>query len=177
MGLRPTAQLPRSVKYMIKNKIIMASLISLFLLAGVAHANELKTQKYISPDGKSIASVLASRHSGESKIIIKTNKGKILCSKDYGSKDGEHGFGIVRAAWTPDSHFFVYSMSNSGGHQPWHSPIEFFSITDIKIHSLDDYVGAIMDPNFELKKPDIIKADKKRIVLMQNHLKSDSENY
>jgi len=150
---------------MIKNKIIMASLLSLFLIVGVAHANELKAQKYKSPDGKFIAYVLPSRYSGESKIIIKTNKGKKLCSKDYGSEDGEHGFGVVRAGWSADSKFFVYSMSNSGGHQPWHSPIDFISITDFKVHSLDDYVGAIMDSNFELRKPDIIKADKQKEAL------------
>jgi|GEM_PF-856175 len=152
-------------EYMIKTKIIMASLLSLFVLIGAAHAGELKALKYKSPDGKFIVYVLPSRYSGESKIIIKTNKGKKLYSKDYGSEDGEHGFGVVRAAWTPDSHFFVYSMSNSGGHQPWHSPIDFFSITDSKIHSLDDYVGAIMDPNFELRKPDIIKADRQKEAL------------
>jgi dipeptidyl aminopeptidase/acylaminoacyl peptidase len=151
---------------MTKINIVILLFVGFSLLIGSANAEKLKEQKYISPDGRFVAHVVplpkARYGSGESKIIIKTNKGKILYSKDYGSEDGKHGFGVVRAAWTPDSQFFVYSMSNSGGHQPWHTPIKFISITDFKAHSLDDYVGPIMDPNFELNKPNIIRADKRK---------------
>jgi hypothetical protein len=97
---------------MTKKNIVILLFVGLSLLIGSANAEKLKDQKYISPDGRFVACVIplpkARYSSGESKIIIKTNKGKILCSKDYGSEDGEHGFGVVRAAWTPDSQFFIH---------------------------------------------------------------------
>ena len=65
---------------------------------------------------------------------------------------------MEKAAWTPDSSFFVYSMSSSGGHQPWNSPVNYISVHDSKVRSLDDYIGAVTEPEFELKAPDTIKA-------------------
>jgi hypothetical protein len=149
---------------MIKKNIIPVISICLFLLIGNASAGSIEKQ-FKSPDGRFIAYVLPSQHSGESKIIIETNKGKILCSKDYGSEDGEHGFDIVQALWTPNSQYFVYSMSNSGGHQPWHFPIDFISNADCQVHNVDNYIGPIMKPSFQLKKPDIIKATKQKDIL------------
>ena len=95
--------------------------------------------------------------SGECQITIEVKNGKTLCSKSYASEDGEHGFGVEKAAWTPDSKFFVYSMSSSGGHQSWHFPTDFITITDCKIRNLDDYVGPITDPGFVLSAPDNVK--------------------
>lgn len=131
-----------------------------FSLITLAHSAWQK--EYVSPNGKYLAYVIAlpkARHgNSESKVIIKTRDGKILCTKSYGSKDGEHGFNVEKAAWTPDSNFFVYSMSSSGGHQPWHFPIDFISVADSAVRSLDDYIGPITDPNFELRAPDTIRA-------------------
>jgi len=138
---------------------------SLFLIVGLAYGN--KQQEYPSPDGKYIAYVIALPKApygcGESEIIIRTKKGKILCSKNYGSEDGEHGFGVERAAWTPDSKFFIYSMSSSGGHQAWHFPTDFIAVSDFKIRSLDNYLGLVTDPDFELTAPDIIRITGRRI--------------
>jgi len=104
--------------------------------------------KYASPDGKYQAYVLPVKNNrqknvNESEIIIKTKDGRTFCSKGYGSEDGEHGLVVEKAAWTPDSGFFVYSMSSSGGHQPWHSPTYYVSVNDRKIRRLDDYIGAV----------------------------------
>jgi hypothetical protein len=145
---------------MIKKNIALLSTM-LILLIGTSYAGQKKDQKYESPDGKFVANVVALPKvpygSGESKIIIKTKKGKLLCSKNYGSETGEHGFGAEHAAWTPDSRFFVYSMSSSGGHQAWHFPTDFISTHDFKVRRLDDYLGPITDPDFELSSPDVIK--------------------
>jgi hypothetical protein len=144
---------------MMKTRIVIA-LCPLFLFITIAYSAEQK--EYVSPDGKYRAHVMPAingRHenSGEKEIIIKNKDGKILCSKNYGSEDGEHGFGVENAVWTPDSKFFVYSMSSSGGHQPWHFPADFCSITDSSIKSLDKYVGPITNSHLEAKAPDIIK--------------------
>jgi hypothetical protein len=113
-----------------------------------------------SPDGRyqAFVTALPGIRSGESMVVIKTKKGKTIFSKSYGSEDGEHGYVVVRAAWTPNSTFFVYSLASSGGHQPWHTPIHYVSVRDSKIRSLDDYIGAVTQPDFELRAPDTIKA-------------------
>jgi hypothetical protein len=132
---------------------------ALVLLTVLAHSGDQK--EYLSPDGKYRAYVIplpkAPYGSGESKIMIKAKSGKTLSLKSYGSEDGEHGFGVEKAAWTFDSRFFVYSMSSSGGHQAWHFPTNFISTTDWKIRNLDDYVGPITNPGFVLSAPDTVK--------------------
>jgi len=94
---------------------------------------------------------------GESWIEMRNASNKLLFSHSFGSEDGEHGFGVEQAAWTPDSQFFVFSMSSSGGHQPWHSPTYFVARRDNKLRSLDDYLGPITDPEFKVGPPDIIR--------------------
>ncbi len=116
--------------------------------------------KYSSPDGKYIAIVVPLPHAlsgvGESKIEIHS-KDAILSSAIYSSEDGEHGFGVEQATWSPDSKFFVYSMSSSGGHQSWHFPTYFISVNDFKTRYLDDYVGSITQPEIAFSPPDIIQ--------------------
>src|SRR2546426_11481020 len=144
-----------------KNISLILLIVSLFLFWSVALAKEAKErQEYTSPDGRYRAVVIplpkAPYGSGESKIEIRTTKDAVLCSESYGSEDGVHGFGVEHAAWTSDSKFFVYSMSSSGGHQAWHFPTYFIAASDFKIRSLDNYLGLITDPAFELIEPDII---------------------
>jgi hypothetical protein len=146
-------------EYMMKSGIIISICIFLALVT-LAHTAE--QNEYPSPNGKYRAYVTAlstaRQGSGESKVTIKTGNGQIICTKSYGSKDGQHGSVVVKAAWTPDSNFFVYSMSSSGGHQPWHFPIDFISVVDSGVRNLDAYVGSVTDSCFELRVPDTIKA-------------------
>jgi hypothetical protein len=138
-------------------KIIVISFLILIMFSIFGYAN--KEKEYLSPDGKYrtvIPLPTASHGARESGIVIKTKDGKILCSKSYVSEDGDQGYIVEKAAWTPDSKFFVYSMTSSGGHQPWHCPTDFISITNSKVYSLDDLIGYITNPNFELAAPDII---------------------
>jgi hypothetical protein len=119
-----------------------------------------QVHEYRSPDGKYLAVVIpypkAPHGSGESKIEIHS-KDVIVSSASYSSEDGEHGFGVERAAWSPDSKFFVYSMSSSGGHQSWHFPTYFISVNDFKTRYLDDCVGSITQPEIAFTPPDIVQ--------------------
>ena len=63
----------------------------------------------------------------ESRIVIRTSEGKLLTSKDYSSPRGANGYYVYAAKWSPDSQFFVYSMSSSGGHSPWSFPMWVYS--------------------------------------------------
>ena len=95
--------------------------------------NNVKPRIYPSPDGTSRALVypvdisLNATPDLESRVVIRSNKGETLTSKDYASPRGFNGYYVVSAKWSPDSKFFVYSMSSSGGHSPWQFPIAVYS--------------------------------------------------
>ena len=114
-------------------------------------------RRFQSPDGRVSAIVLPTGKSGgESRIEIRNADGVVICEKDFGSRDGEHGKGLVQAGWTADSKFFVWGMEITGGHSPWHCPTYFFDRKLKKIRSLDDFVGAITTEGFTLKAPDLV---------------------
>lgn len=124
-----------------------------------AYAGEIST--YPSPDGKLTALVVplpgAPYGSGENRVEIRSQNGSLLFSHSYASEDGEHGLGVEHAAWTPDSKFFVYSLSSSGGHQPWHFPTDFIEANTLSLHRLDEYTGLVTAPDFKVLPPDRVR--------------------
>jgi hypothetical protein len=92
----------------------------------------LKPKIYPSPDGTLRALVypvdisLHATPDMESRVVMRSNKGETLTSKDYSSPRGTNGYYVVSAKWSPDSQFFVYSMSSSGGHSPWSFPMAVY---------------------------------------------------
>ena len=136
------------------------SMILLFLLAPCGASPKPKeykaksgTRVVVLPAGKS-----SSRNDFESNLEFYSPKNQMLCSLDYSSEDGEHGFRVVKAAWTPDSNYFVFSLSSSGGHQPWHAPTLFYSTRDNTVRSLDRYTNApgISSGGFSLQAPNVV---------------------
>ena len=111
------------------------------------------THVVIFPIGK-----LSGHGDSESRIEFYSLQNQLLCALDYSSEDSEHGFGIVKAAWTPDNNYFVFSLTSSGGHQAWHAPTLFYSLRDNSIRSLDGYVKAagISKGAFALQAPDVV---------------------
>jgi hypothetical protein len=89
----------------------------------------------------------------ESRIRILNHKGKILFDTSFASKDRQHGLCVVQAQWTTDSQFFVFGMSSSGGHQPWHFFTYTFSRTTNRLISVDKAAGPITS-RFTLMPPD-----------------------
>jgi hypothetical protein len=67
-----------------------------------------------------------------------------------------HGYGVVRAAWTGDSHFLVVSTEPSGGHQPWSRPIWVYSSAKNRIFELSKF-GLVATGEFTLKEPDEVE--------------------
>jgi hypothetical protein len=95
----------------------------------------------------------------ESRIEIFTAKGDQVCSLDFSSDDGERGYAVAQAAWTPDGNYFVYSLQSSGGHVPWHTPTQFVSAGPMReICLLDSYLDSpgITTPDFRLTAPDSV---------------------
>jgi hypothetical protein len=125
-------------------------------------SSDAKRQSHDSPDGQLRAAVIgAGKKGSESRVEIRTASGKLIAQASYVSSDGEHGKSVVKADWTPDSRFFVWSMENTGGHSPWHWPTSYFSRKRNRVLSLDDAVGAITDPQFTLRPPDVIQTRRK----------------
>ena len=129
------------------------------------HQSSAKSRQYLAPDGRArVVVVPVGKETGnvdsESRIEFRSADNDLLCALDYSSEDGEHGFGVVKAEWTLDSHYFVFSLSSSGGHQPWHAPTQFYSRKDGIIRSLDDYFEpGISKAHFHLIAPNTVKTE------------------
>lgn len=112
---------------------------------------------YQSPDGAIRAQIIPVGKTQESKIQILTNEGVLLQEADYSSEDGDHGFKVVLAEWTPNSQFFIYSTESLGGHQPWFSPVYFYNKSDNKIYSFTEVSGfTVANGEFIVAAPDIV---------------------
>lgn len=128
-------------------------------------AKQGKQRQYKAPDGGAYAVVVpvskeAGRSEYESRIEFHSSDGKISCAVEYSSDDSEHGFGVVKAEWTPDSQYFVFSLTSSGGHQAWHAPTQFLSRKDGKVRTLDDYFATgISEADFRLVAPNTIETE------------------
>ena len=122
-----------------------------------------KQQTFRSPDGALVAIVTSQTRpqaTAESRIEIRKSSGKVLASQSYTSDSGEHGYGIAKAQWTPNSRFFVFSLESSGGHSAWHSPVLFFSVERNEVFSLDDALrDAVMNPQFKITAPDKVTVE------------------
>lgn len=93
----------------------------------------------------------------ESGIELRKSNGGLIGIKNFFSKDHEHGLSVVKAEWTYDSKFFVFSTISSGGQQPGHFPTFFYSKADNKIHALDHFVGIwVTNPEFFIQAPDLL---------------------
>jgi hypothetical protein len=116
------------------------------------------------PDKAIVAIVFSSGSPGhegyESRVEVRSKSGKLLVQRGYVSADGQHGYKVQKAAWTPDSNFFVYSMETSGGHQPWHSPVNYYSRAQNRFRSLDDALhDAVANPQFSISASDRVAVE------------------
>jgi dipeptidyl aminopeptidase/acylaminoacyl peptidase len=118
--------------------------------------------EFRNPDGSKVVISPVGKTPGhmdnESKIEFYLPENHRLCTLDYSSEDGEHGFGVVKAQWTPDGKYFVFSLTSSGGHQAWHAPTLFYSVKRKFILSLERFVegAGISKADFILKPPNTI---------------------
>jgi hypothetical protein len=114
---------------------------------------------FTSPDAKLVAIVspIKGDEGKESQVQIRRENGDFLCATSYGSQDGQHGEIVDQAIWTPDSQFFVFSMYSSGGHQPWHSPIMFYSRFRNSIHLIDGNGLITTDGHFRVSPPSFLE--------------------
>jgi hypothetical protein len=120
-------------------------------------------RQIVSPDGKRAVVMPAGKpgtpSQRESLIEIFTSAFDKICSLDFSSDDGEHGYSVAKIAWTPDGNYLVYSLQSSGGHAPWHTPTQFVSVNfNREICLLDSYLDnpGLTTPDFRLTAPDSV---------------------
>jgi len=126
---------------------------------------DLTPSAFQSPNGRLTALVFSmdpSLHATpdmESRVDIR-DRHRTLASKDYSSPRGANGYYVVRANWTPDSKFFVFSLSSSGGHSPWSFPIWAYSRDRNIFTSFSAMIegNPTLSENFELIEPHMIIA-------------------
>jgi hypothetical protein len=92
----------------------------------------------------------------ECRVEIYTTKGEKIWSEDFSSPDQDHGRGVVFALWSPDSNYFVFSTTSSGGHHPWQFFTYAYSRRQNKLFILDSLLGEVIKQKFRIKRPDII---------------------
>src|SRR5215813_11175538 len=129
--------------------VLLAShkFLSVVVLLSSLRLAEAQTKVHSAPDKSLRAIILPVGKKGyegtESRIEIRSSSGKTLRWKSFASYDGEHGMGVNHAEWTPNSLFFVFNVDSSGGHQPWHCATYFYSRSENRFYSLDDYIGSV----------------------------------
>ena len=144
-----------------RTQLLLTVFAGVLLAAASPHRQaEPAKNQFESPDKQLIASVVATNSgtaiaSSESRVEVRSATGELLAQEDFTSQDGEHGYAVTKAAWTPDSQFFVFNLENSGGHSPWHSPTKFYARKQQKIMSLDEALhDSVTGGDFVIGAPD-----------------------
>lgn len=121
----------------------------------------VRPEIYASPDGELQALVLPAGVSLyatpdiESRVVLPSRNGDTLTSKDYSSPRGTNGYHVLRAQWSPDSQFFVFSMASSGGHSPWSFPTMAYGREKNVIAKVSDMIDGrpVLSGDFSLAAP------------------------
>lgn len=109
-----------------------------------------------SPDEKLKALIKAQNKQGETHLEIQKEDGTVLCKQDFTSEDTEHGLVANRAAWSPDSNFFYFTMRSSGGHMPWKATTRVYSRDKNKLFDIEDFLPPMAPGGFSIESPDIL---------------------
>jgi hypothetical protein len=123
-------------------------------------------QTYPSPDGAVLALVfpadldLNATPDMESRVAFRGKDGRLLNSRSFASARGANGYYVVNGAWSPDSQFFVFSLTSSGGHSPWSFPTWVFSRQTNAIASFNQMIKGrpTLSPDFAFVGPHSVTA-------------------
>ena len=102
----------------------MFVLLAVLCAAATAQAGERRRLKeYLSPDSGIVARILTvsgerGRNAESNVEFRRRSDRKLIGAKSFMSNDHQHGLGVLKAGWSPDANFFVFSMVSSGGQYP-----------------------------------------------------------
>jgi hypothetical protein len=131
-----------------------------------AVAPDVKPELFAAPDGELQAVVLPvdvslyATPDMESRVEIRSQGGDTLLASDYASPRGQNGHYVYAAKWSPDSEFFVFSLTSSGGHQPWSFPIMVYSRKRNAIAPFSDMIDGLptLLGSFDISAPHSLTA-------------------
>jgi hypothetical protein len=126
----------------------------------------LSPELFVSPDKATHALVypadisLYATPDMESRVVFRSGDGTTLTSQDYSSPRGANGYYVFHGQWSPDSQYFVFSMSSSGGHSPWSFPIKVYGVKKRLIANFSDMIGGnpTVSGQFQLSGPHTLVA-------------------
>ncbi|MGH7918011.1 MAG: hypothetical protein ACREQE_11115 [Candidatus Binataceae bacterium] len=138
----------------------IAALFATF--AGAAAWPRARSRTISSPDGllRAVIVPVGVRHGFErmeSRVEIHERDGETLCSRDFSSRNGRDGLGVVRAQWSADSSFFIFSMAPSGKSVSDHWPSFAYGRYSNNVRELEHDGSIIVTPKFALIPPHSVR--------------------
>jgi hypothetical protein len=145
--------------------MVLHILFIIFLCVTPSLVRAQQPRGYMSPDASFRVSIKpVNKSCSEDCLEIFRRNGVLLYRKDFSSPDCAHGAMIVRGEWSADSQFFVFNVESTGGHQPGHRPVFFYSQRENKLYRLENYIGYIVAQDFTLEAPHIIGTEKQKSI-------------
>lgn len=165
---------PRSVKAKLRNgkapdpkrrlerrKFVIPLLV--LLLTGSCFADDLEdVYQELSPDESLLAAarripdptfVWRAGNDGTRVVVVRSDLvGKpLIAAHDFPTLT------VEKIAWSPDGKFLAFSMTNSGGHSPWHVKMFVCSIAERSFRDVDEATGGqVASGDFTISAPDKI---------------------
>jgi len=113
-----------------------------------------------SPDTKFTAEIIAKdTQFTEDTVAIVSKPSGLRTEFPMTSATGSNGRNVLKAEWSPDSKFFVFSTFSSAGHSSWNFQTFVYSVDTNKFVSVDEKVRPITDKNFQLLAPHTLQVD------------------
>jgi WD40 repeat protein len=132
------------------------SLVSLTISASV----ESEKREITSPDGTLVAEILSRMAQfTEDTVKIVSRESGSHAEFSMTSHSGANGRNVLKAQWSPDSKFFVFSTFSSGGHSGWNFRTFVYSVDANKFVSLDEKVRPVTDKDFQLIPPHTLQVE------------------
>jgi hypothetical protein len=143
-----------------KTSLLCFLLWSSLMAAGISNSSESITTNNASPDGRFTAQILSKRteFTEDTVAIISTESGSRV-EFPMTSQSGSNGRYVLKAEWSPDSKFFVFSTFNSGGHSSWNFKTFVYSVDAKGFISVDEKVRPVTDEAFELLPPHTVQVE------------------
>ena len=86
-----------------------------------------------------------------------------LFDTTFYTDDNVNGLGVIQSVWTPDSRFFVFSVSSYYKNKIEHFATFFYSRASNRIYTLDKMLGRISTSDFRVTAPDSVHTLRQRI--------------
>jgi hypothetical protein len=132
------------------------SLVSLAISASV----ESEKREITSPDGTLVAEILSRMAQfTEDTVKIVSKESGSHAEFSMASQNGANGRNVLKAQWSPDSKFFVFSTFSSGGHSGWNFRTFVYSVDANKFVSVDEKVRPVTDEDFQLIPPHTLQVE------------------